>query len=273
MRGADLRCCRGHERASGGGRVGSRQEACPDCPRALFPRGYARATCGCCSAASAWSAGPGARAVGAARPRTLSLAWSVPRRRSSAEVIGEALLQGPGGDGYRTLARRLGRPPGAVPRWLRGRATPRGAVALLGCAVMTGGRTCSSPSSERSSPPDRRWGTLSRRSRSRPGVGAALRPRRCVSVGSWRSGSPTVCARSASRPAIVVQTAWSAFGRCGSIGVCWSAKDSNLQADRSVPFDGRTLVSCLTASTRSTTSIVAASRFSERALAIRFGLG
>ena len=105
------------ERASGGGRVGSRQAACPDCPGALFPRGYARATCGCCRA-SAWS-GRGARAVGAARPRTLSLAWSVPRRRNSAEVIGEALLQSPGRDGYRTLARRLGRPPGAARGWLR----------------------------------------------------------------------------------------------------------------------------------------------------------
>jgi hypothetical protein len=45
--------------------------------------------------------------------------WSVPRRRKSEEVIGEALLQGPGRDGYRTLARRLGRPPGAVRGWLR----------------------------------------------------------------------------------------------------------------------------------------------------------
>ena len=43
----------------------------------------------------------------------------MPRRRDSAEVIGEALLQGPGRDGYRTLARRLGRPPGAVHGWLR----------------------------------------------------------------------------------------------------------------------------------------------------------
>jgi hypothetical protein len=46
-------------------------------------------------------------------------AWSVPRRRDGAEVIGTALLAKAEGDGHRTIAARLGRPPGTVRGWLR----------------------------------------------------------------------------------------------------------------------------------------------------------
>jgi len=46
-------------------------------------------------------------------------AWSVPRRRDGAEVIGEALLAKAQGAGHRTIAARLGRPPGTVRGWLR----------------------------------------------------------------------------------------------------------------------------------------------------------
>jgi hypothetical protein len=46
-------------------------------------------------------------------------AWSVPRRRDGAEVIGSALLDKAGGAGHRTIAARLGCPPGTVRGWLR----------------------------------------------------------------------------------------------------------------------------------------------------------
>jgi Homeodomain-like domain len=46
-------------------------------------------------------------------------AWSVPRRRDCAEVIGAALLAKAQGDGHRKIAARLGRPPTTVRGWLR----------------------------------------------------------------------------------------------------------------------------------------------------------
>ncbi|MDQ6804971.1 MAG: DUF6431 domain-containing protein [Actinomycetota bacterium] len=60
-------------------------------------------------------------------------AWSVPRRRDGAEVIGSALLAKAEGAGHRTIAARLGRPPGTVRGWLRAfarRADTLHAVAL-----------------------------------------------------------------------------------------------------------------------------------------------
>ena len=46
-------------------------------------------------------------------------AFSVPRRRDGAEVIGLALLAKAQGDGHRRIAVRLRRPPGTVRGWLR----------------------------------------------------------------------------------------------------------------------------------------------------------
>jgi hypothetical protein len=46
-------------------------------------------------------------------------AFSVPRRRDGAEVIGAALLANAQGDGHRRIAARLGRPPATVRGWLR----------------------------------------------------------------------------------------------------------------------------------------------------------
>jgi hypothetical protein len=59
-------------------------------------------------------------------------AWSVARRRDAAEVIGEALLAKAQGAGHRTIATRLGRPPGTVRGWLR--AFSRRAEAVGSCA-------------------------------------------------------------------------------------------------------------------------------------------
>ena len=43
----------------------------------------------------------------------------MPRRRDSAEVIGEALRLAVDGDGHRRIARQLDRPPVTVRGWLR----------------------------------------------------------------------------------------------------------------------------------------------------------
>lgn len=61
------------------------------------------------------------------------LAWSVPRRLDGAEVIGHALLAKAQGDGHRTIALRLGRPPAIVRGWLR--AFARRAEAVQGSAL------------------------------------------------------------------------------------------------------------------------------------------
>jgi transposase-like protein len=73
--------------------------------------------------------------LGRAAPGALviSPSWLVPRRRDGAEVIGEALRLAAGGVGHRTIARRLGRPPGTVRGWLR--AARRRAESLRACAT------------------------------------------------------------------------------------------------------------------------------------------
>jgi hypothetical protein len=60
-------------------------------------------------------------------------AWSVPRRRDGAEVIGHALLAKARGDGHRRIAARLQRPPATVRGWLR--AFARRSEAVRGCAL------------------------------------------------------------------------------------------------------------------------------------------
>jgi hypothetical protein len=52
------------------------------------------------------------------------LAWAVPRRRDSAEVIGKALLDNARGLGHRRIAARLERPPGDDPRVAAQRSPP-----------------------------------------------------------------------------------------------------------------------------------------------------
>lgn len=46
-------------------------------------------------------------------------AWAVARRRDGAQVIGRALLAKANGQGHRTIAAALRRPPGTVRGWLR----------------------------------------------------------------------------------------------------------------------------------------------------------
>ncbi len=105
---------------------------CSDCGGRLAPRGFAR------SRELRLLAG-----VRSLRPRraccvacgvthVLCPAWSVPRRRDAAEVIGEALRLAAEGVGHRLIARRLGRAPGTVRGWLR--AARARAGSLRACA-------------------------------------------------------------------------------------------------------------------------------------------
>lgn len=97
----------------------ARQLACPDCAGPLSPWGHARprpirqrdhvrvltprrAHCPSCT-----------------RTHVLCPGLIVPRRRDSAEVIGEALTLASEGLGHRPIARQLARPEGTVRGWLR----------------------------------------------------------------------------------------------------------------------------------------------------------
>jgi transposase-like protein len=106
--------------------------ACPACSGPLSPWGYARSR--------ELRLRSGTRALtprralcgGCARTHVLCPAWSVPRRRDSADVIGEALRLAVDGDGHRRIARKLDRPPGTVRGWLR--AARQRAQDLRACA-------------------------------------------------------------------------------------------------------------------------------------------
>jgi hypothetical protein len=76
-----------------------------------------------------------ARCAPCERSHVLLPAWSVPRRRDGAEVIGHALLlKATDGAGHRTIAEQLGRSPGTVRGWLR--AAKRRADALADCGTL-----------------------------------------------------------------------------------------------------------------------------------------
>jgi hypothetical protein len=70
---------------------------------------------------------------GCERTHVLLPAFCVPRRRDGVEVIGVALIASARGDGYRTIAARLDRPPGTVRGWVR--AFARRSAVLGGCGV------------------------------------------------------------------------------------------------------------------------------------------
>jgi hypothetical protein len=108
------------------------QLCCPGCGGPLSPWGFARER--------EVRLLRGARCVRPRRVRcaacetthVLLPAFSVPRRRDGAEVIGSALVLKAWGAGHRTIARRLGRPPGTVRGWLRAAARQADALELCG---------------------------------------------------------------------------------------------------------------------------------------------
>jgi hypothetical protein len=74
-----------------------------------------------------------ARCAACGRTQVLLPAWCLPRRASSIDVIGAALLAKAGGLGHRPIAARLQVPAATVRDWLRGLAC--GAAALSARAV------------------------------------------------------------------------------------------------------------------------------------------
>jgi len=107
--------------------------ACPACSGPLSPWGFARSRAVRLAHGTRSLAPRRARCAGCERTHVLSPAWSVPRRRDGAEVIGEALLLAAGGAGHRVIARHVGRPEGTVRGWLR--AARARAESLRACAT------------------------------------------------------------------------------------------------------------------------------------------
>jgi len=105
---------------------------CPECDRPLVRWGFARER-EVRMLDGVRSLRPRrAHCHGCERTHVLLPAFSVPRRRDGAEVIGEALLAKAQGAGHRRIAARLGRPPGTVRGWLR--AFARRAETVSSCA-------------------------------------------------------------------------------------------------------------------------------------------
>jgi len=107
---------------------------CPGCGESLAPWGYAREREVRLLRGSRLLRPRRARCEPCQTTHVLLPSWSVPRRRDAAEVIGRALVLKAGGAGHRTIAERLGRPPGTVRGWLR--ASARRADALHRCGVL-----------------------------------------------------------------------------------------------------------------------------------------
>ena len=92
---------------------------CPDCDRPLAPHGFAREREVRLRYGSRLLRPRRGICHSCARTHVLLPAFCVPRRRDGVEVIGLALLAAASGEGHRTIAARLGRPPGTVRGWLR----------------------------------------------------------------------------------------------------------------------------------------------------------
>lgn len=106
---------------------------CPDCDRPLAPYGFAREREVRLRHGSRLLRPRRAICRSCARTHVLLPAFCVPRRRDGVEVIGLALLAAADGEGHRTIAARLDRPPGTVRGWLR--AFARRSEPIRRCAV------------------------------------------------------------------------------------------------------------------------------------------
>lgn len=106
---------------------------CPACSGPLSPWGFARSR-DVRMATEVRSLRPRrARCAACKSTHVLSPSWAVPRRRDSAQVIGEALRLAADGIGHRPIAQHLGRPEGTVRGWLR--AAKARAESLRACAT------------------------------------------------------------------------------------------------------------------------------------------
>ena len=107
--------------------------ACPACSGPLSPWGFARSRdvrtlTEVRSLRPRW-----ARCAACKSTHVLSPSWVVPRRRDSAQVIGEALRLAAEGIGHRPIAQHVRRPQGTVRGWLRAARTR--AESLRACAT------------------------------------------------------------------------------------------------------------------------------------------
>ena len=106
---------------------------CPACSGPLPPWGFARSR-DVRTPTEVQSLRPRrARCAACKRTHVLCPSWSVPRRRDSAQVIGEALRLAADGIGHRRIALRVERPEGTVRGWLRAARTR--AESLRACAT------------------------------------------------------------------------------------------------------------------------------------------
>ena len=106
---------------------------CPGCGGSLSPWGYARERVVRMLDGSRVLQPRRGRCGPCETTHVLLPAWSVPRRRDGAEVIGRALVLKAQGVGHRRIAERLGRAPGTVRGWLR--VAARRAEELRFCGV------------------------------------------------------------------------------------------------------------------------------------------
>jgi hypothetical protein len=95
-----------------------------------------------------------ARCAACGRTQVLLPAWCVPRRASSIDVIGAALLAKAGGLGHRPIAARLNMPAATIRDWLRSLArssamlTAQAVTAASGADILPGHSPAGEPGSE-----------------------------------------------------------------------------------------------------------------------------
>ena len=107
--------------------------ACPACSGRLSPWGFARSRAVRTLTEIQLVRPRRARCAACPSTHVLSPSWLVPRRRDSAQVIGQALLLAADGSGHRPIARQLQRPQATVRGWLRAAGTR--AESLRACAT------------------------------------------------------------------------------------------------------------------------------------------
>ena len=106
--------------------------ACPDCGAQLSRWGYGRSREVRMAHGTRELTPRRTICAGCETTHVLCPAWSLPRRRDAAAVIGQGLALAADGHGHREIAARLGRPPGTVRGWLR--AARARAESLRACA-------------------------------------------------------------------------------------------------------------------------------------------
>ncbi len=149
---------------------------------------------------------------GCEQTHVLLPAWAVARRRDGAEVIGRALLANANGQGHRTIAAQLRRPPGTVRGWLRAFARRAEPVASS-ARRWTHALDADSRSRDPARIPDRARGRRARQRGTR--VPATSRDARLAVGARCRAHRPAL--RAPARPAWVLSRSRCCHARVGRI--------------------------------------------------------